>query len=395
MSTTTKLPVSILCVDDDQINLDILQRYLSASVDAIYFAANGREGHAVFLEKRPDIVLTDLLMPEIDGLEMSRMIRSVVPKIPIILLTSCSSIDFLGEAIDVGVNQFLPKPIAKEKLLTAMLRCYDIIDIERRIKDEHDRADAHLLRNLKLESLSVLARGVAHNFNNILTAIIGNAAMAMMRLPEDSPARKFLQNIEKSADRAAEIAKQMLEYSGNAGMMITPVNLNIVVLKMQSELDMILPVGISKIVTPADSLSFIKGDADQLRQVVMNLFLNAIEAMKGHGGSIRISTGCMVCSRSYLNSCWFSDGATEGEYVFLEVSDNGCGMNKETISRMFDPFFTTKFIGRGLGMAAVMGIVRWHRGAIHILSTQGVGSTFKILFPAISEQAEESGGKHA
>ncbi|MEI6208181.1 MAG: response regulator [Desulfuromonadales bacterium] len=389
-----RFPVSILCVDDDPANLDIMTRLLSGRVETMLVAADGREGHALFVENRPDIVLTDLMMPVIDGLEMSCLIRSIAPRVPIILLTACNSIDFLSKAVDIGITQFLPIPILKEKLLVAIQRCYDIIDLERRLKEERERAEAQLLRTRKLESLGVLAGGIAHNFNNILTAIIGNAELALMLLPPDSDAVDCLKSIENSAGRAAVIAKQMLDYSGKSCFISTEIDLNDLLEKMQEILEVTVPGTVTRLFVPASSLCPVKGDATQLRQVVMNLVINAVEAMGDHVGTLRIATGCMECSPSYLDDCWFEDGTAEGKFVFLDVSDTGCGMDKDTIAKLFDPFFSTKFTGRGLGMAAVLGIVRWHKGAIHIVSEPGAGSRFRILFPAIPESAVHAAGSY-
>lgn len=389
MSHIPVFPVSILCVDDDADNQFILSRHLAKSVDMVYVAADGLEGYELFLDKRPDIILTDLMMPGISGLEMSRMIRAVEPKVPIILLTSCSSIDFLAEAIDVGITQFLPKPILREKLLTAMQRCFDGIDLERRLKSEQERAEASLLRIRKYESLGILAGGVAHNFNNILTSIIGNAQFAMMKLPPGSPAMQQLQNIDKSAVRAAKIAQQMLDYSGKGVVRITEINVNDMLEKMRDTLDVTIPKNITRTFAPIADPGIIKGDPERLRQVVMDLVINAVEAIGEGEGTINIATGSTVCNNACLDSCWFRDGAEEGLFSFLEVSDNGCGMEPTVIAKLFDPFFSTKFIGRGMGLAAVLGIVRWHKGAVQIDSTPGAGSTFKILLPSIA--ASEGG----
>jgi signal transduction histidine kinase len=284
----------------------------------------------------------------------------------------------------------------KAKLLTALQRCYETIDLERCLKREHELAEEHLLRSQKLESLGVLAGGIAHNFNNILTAIIGNTSLAMMRLPDDSPATKFLKSIEASATRAAEIAKQMLDYSGNGFMRVSLINLNELLGNMQSALEMAVPNTISKRFIPLASSFSTKGDAGQLRQVVMSLVINAVEAIGDSNGTIGITSGSAAFDRAYFDSCCFENTNSEGIYVYLDVSDTGCGMDKETIDKLFDPFFSTKFTGRGLGMAAVLGIVRWHKGAIHIESAPGAGSTFRILLPVSTETgAILTGGEHA
>lgn len=386
MDSIKKFPVSILCVDDEPMNLDILNRHLSKSVNAMYTAQNGNKGYEMFLEKRPDIIITDLFMPELNGLEMSKMIRSVDPKIPIILLTSCNSMDFLAEAIDIGVTQFLQKPILREKLFIAMQRCYETIYLQSRLIEEHERAEAHLLSSQKLESLGVLAGGIAHNFNNILTAIIGNVAIAVMKLPKDSPAIKFMKNVESSAMQAAEIAKQMLDYSGHGGVMLVKIKFNELIDSMNQQIKAIIPNNINLIINNPDFSFPIKCDKAQIRQVIKNILVNALEAIDKVEGKIEITTGSMKCSRDYLESCCFDDVAIEGDYAFLEISDTGCGMNQETVAKIFDPFFSTKFTGRGLGMAAVLGILKWHNGTINIISKESEGSSVRILIPEYSEE---------
>jgi signal transduction histidine kinase len=215
-----------------------------------------------------------------------------------------------------------------------------------------------------------------------------------MLLPPDSPAVECLKNIEASADRAAGVAKQMLDYSGKGGFVKEKINLNALVEKMRNSLETAVPSQVHLSFEPSDALSLTRGDPSQLQQVVMNLATNSVEAIEGRNGTIRIKTGCMKCNQDYFATCWFYDGTAEGDYVFLEISDTGCGMEKEIIKKMFDPFFSTKFIGRGLGMAAVLGIVRWHKGAIHLSSEPGIGSTFRILLPVIPESAASSTGRN-
>ncbi len=264
------------------------------------------------------------------------------------------------------------------------LNCSFVRDLRerKRVEDERLHLEQQLLHAQKLESLGVLAGGIAHDFNNILTSIIGNTDLALLHLEPDSPVKDKLERIEQGAVRAADLARQMLAYSGKGQLAIDILDLNRLV---EDTLHM-LEVSISKkAVLHLDlhqPLPWVEGDATQLRQVLMNLVINASEAIGDQSGVIALSTGCMVCSRPYLKDVWLDENLQEGTYVFLEVADTGCGMGKETLSRIFDPFFTTKFAGRGLGMAAVLGIVRGHKGAIKIHSEPGKGTTFKILLPA-------------
>ena len=257
-----------------------------------------------------------------------------------------------------------------------------------RAEDERLALERQLLHAQKLESLGVLAGGIAHDFNNILTAIMGNAELALLRLNPESPALDNLRRIETSAVRATDLARQMLAYSGKGKFVVEPIDLN----RLVEEMGHMLEVSISKKAilryNLEQPLPSVEADATQLRQIVMNLVINASEAIGNKSGVIAITTGCMYCDRSYINSVWLKENIAEGLYVYLEVADTGCGMNKETQVRIFDPFFTTKFTGRGLGMAAVLGIVRGHKGAIKVYSEKGKGSSFKILLPAGNKPAE-------
>lgn len=267
-------------------------------------------------------------------------------------------------------------------------------DITERKEAEEQRLklEQQMLHVQKLESLGILAGGIAHDFNNILLAITGNASLALMRLGAESPAVHHLQEIEKASDKAADLARQMLAYSGKGRFVLDALNLNQIV----EEMTTMLQVSISKKVLIryhlSNPLPTIVADATQIRQVVMNLAINASEAIGDQNGAISISTGCMECDLNYLRETWIDQNLGEGQYVYLEVADTGCGMDQETMKRIFDPFFTTKFTGRGLGMAAILGIVRGHRGAIKVYSEPGKGSTFKLLFPASDRPIELRGG---
>ncbi|NTV48955.1 MAG: PAS domain S-box protein [Geobacteraceae bacterium] len=258
----------------------------------------------------------------------------------------------------------------------------------KRAEDERINLEKQILHAQKLESLGVLAGGIAHDFNNILTSVIGNADLALMRINPESPAVDNLRSIEIAAARAADLAKQMLAYSGKGKFVISNHDIN----GLLEEMLHILQVSISKkavlrlnLTRPLPS---VEADATQLRQIIMNLVINASEAIGDKSGVIAITTGCMDCDSSYLKDVWLDENIGDGLYVFIEIADTGCGMDKETLSKLFDPFFTTKFTGRGLGMAAVLGIVRGHKGAVKVYSEPGKGSTFKILLPASSKPAE-------
>ena len=246
---------------------------------------------------------------------------------------------------------------------------------------EHRKLEQQMLHSQKLESLGVLAGGIAHDFNNLLTGILGNADLAREELSPLAPARVSLHGIEVAARRAADLCRQLLAYSGRGRFLIQPINLQ----ELVEEMGHLLSVSISKKVVLkfhfGQNLPAVEADATQLRQVVMNLIVNASEAIGERSGVISITTGLAHCDAAYLHGCFTSDGIKEGDFAYVEVADTGDGMDKATLDRIFDPFFTTKFTGRGLGLAAVLGIVRGHKGAIKVYSEKHRGSTFKLLFP--------------
>jgi two-component system, cell cycle sensor histidine kinase and response regulator CckA len=273
--------------------------------------------------------------------------------------------------------------VQKRRLITLILR--DSSE-RRRAEDERLRFLSQIQQTQKLESLGVLAGGIAHDFNNLLMAVLGHADLALDALPSSSEARDDLAEIRRAAQRATELCKQMLAYSGKGRFVIQPVEIQ----KVVEEMLHMLRVSISKNAVLklnfAPNVPNVDADASQLRQVVMNLIVNASEAIGERSGVINLSTGAMDCDRAYLSEAWLDEQLPEGMYVFIEVADTGAGMTAETRSRIFDPFFTTKFTGRGLGLAAVLGIVRGHRGAIKVYSEVGKGTTFKVLFP-VSQRA--------
>jgi PAS domain S-box-containing protein len=246
--------------------------------------------------------------------------------------------------------------------------------------------EQQVLHSQKLESLGVLAGGIAHDFNNLLTGILGNADLALAELSPVAPARESLGAIETSARRAAELCRQLLAYSGKGRFLVQPLSLT----ELVQEMGHLLLVSISKKVVLkyrfGNDLPAIEADATQMRQTIMNLIVNASEAIGDRSGVISITTGLAQCDADYLRTCFAADGVRPGDFVYVEVADNGSGMDKATQDRIFDPFFTTKFTGRGLGLAAVLGIVRGHRGAIKVHGEVGRGTTFKLLFPASDVQ---------
>jgi two-component system, cell cycle sensor histidine kinase and response regulator CckA len=264
-----------------------------------------------------------------------------------------------------------------------------LTDVTRLRQAERERQDTltKMLHVQRLESLGVLAGGIAHDFNNLLTAIMGNAALARDYMPGTNQAREYLGRIEKTSRRAADLCQQMLAYSGKGRFVIKPINLSELVEEMTHLLHVSIGKSIMLRLELPKELPAIDADVAQVQQVVMNLVTNASEAIGDKRGAITVATGLMDVDAQDLDSLGVEEQLQPGQYVYLEVSDTGCGMDDATQQRIFDPFFTTKFTGRGLGMAAVRGIVHGHNGAIKVYSEPGKGSSFKVMFPCSSEEA--------
>lgn len=263
------------------------------------------------------------------------------------------------------------------------------ITLRRRAEQEKLALDQKLQETQKLESLGVLAGGIAHDFNNLLTGILGNASLARMGLASDVEAQIFLKRIEETSQRAADLCKQMLAYAGKGRFVVQHVNISTLVESTMQLLQVSAAKGCILKYDLAPNLPAVAADITQLRQIIMNLVINAAEAIGTKSGIITLRTGLTRADRRYLSATYLAPDLPEGDYVYLEVSDTGCGMDAETKARIFDPFFTTKFTGRGLGLAAVLGIVRGHRGALKVYSEPGRGSTFKLLLPCVEGFSED------
>jgi CheY-like chemotaxis protein len=239
----------------------------------------------------------------------------------------------------------------------------------------------------KLEGIGLLAGGIAHDFNNILVAIMGNASLAQEMVPESSPLASVLGEIVGASERAAHLTRQVLAYSGKGRFVVEPLDMSAMVVDMARLVQPLIPSRVDLRLDLADRLPAVEADAGQMQQVVMNLVINAAEAIGDRQGSVWVRTGVRDVDSRYIQLALQNSDIEPGPCVFLEVRDTGCGMDEATLTRIFDPFFTTKFTGRGLGLAAVAGIVRGHKGAIRVASQPDQGSTFLVLFPALTSPA--------
>lgn len=495
---------TILIVNDAPDQLDLLGTLLQKSGYNIITAADGREGYEGVLAERPDLILSDVLMPRLDGIEMCRLIR----KHPDLLLTPILLVsgirkdsESVVEGLKAGADDYLETPYDPMRLITKVAclierkraeqalskseqryrdmveNAHDIIyshdlegnytsmnkageritgytheealklnlaqtvapeclekarqmlrrklagedvtayDLEIIAKDgrriaveldsriifedgvavgvqgiardvtERKQLEDQLRQAQKMEAIGQLAGGIAHDFNNLLTAITGYSDLTLKRLPHDNPLRRNVEEVKKAGERAASLTRQLLAFSRKQVLQPKVLDLNAVVSDMEKMLQRLIGEDIELQTALASELGSVKADPGQIEQVIMNLAVNARDAMP-HGGNLIIETENVFLNEEYATS---HIAVKHGAYVMLAVSDTGEGMSEETQSRIFEPFFTTKELGKGtgLGLSTVYGIVKQSGGNIWVYSEISQGTTFKIYLPRIDEAAQE------
>lgn len=352
--------------------------------------AEGKPIDYRFLEVNP-------AFEEMTGLQAKKVIgktvREIMPDIEYRWIEAYGKVALSGEpnsfedySADLG-KYFEVRAFSPEKGQFACI--FNETTVRRKLEAGRISLEKKVQQTQKLESLGVLAGGIAHDFNNLLMGLLGNVGLAQDKIPAKDPVQEELANIEASANRAADLAGQMLAFSGRGSFVVETVHLNELVREMAKLLEVSIPKKASLNYKLEDKLPGFEADPTQVRQVIMNLITNASEAIVEKNGIITFSTGVKSCDRHCLDTQGHPasiDPATklaEGPYVYIEVTDTGSGMSPETIEKIFDPFYTTKFTGRGLGMSVVLGIIKGHKGTIRITSgPEQEGSTVRVMFPA-------------
>ncbi|MFN7992966.1 MAG: response regulator [Bryobacteraceae bacterium] len=494
----------ILLVDDNSDMRDYLMRLLGGKYE-ILAAENGRVALDTLRDDLPDLVLSDAMMPEMDGFGLLQAIRADerTRRLPVILLSARAGEDAKVDGLGAGADDYLVKPFSARELLARVDACIKLArvrgaadaalrasesrfrrlfeanifgvffgvsdgsvaeandaflqmvgysredvkaglvrwdrmtpgsfaDLDRNAAEqlmqtgicrayekefirkdgsrvpvlmgaamlgepyhrqntavvfcldltERKRVEEQMLQTQKLESLGVLAGGVAHDFNNLLVGILGNASLALEGMDEADPNRTLLEDIMAASERAADLTKQLLAYAGKGRFMPEKVDLSALVRQIGNLIYASIPKHVQLQLDLKPGIPAVEGDPGQLQQLIMNLIINGGEAVDDHTGTVRVTTGVQRVFNGAEPRGFGSEPIPAGQYVFLEVQDTGCGMDEGTKARIFDPFFTTKFMGRGLGLAAALGIVKGHGGAVQVESTPAKGSIFRVLFPA-------------
>jgi len=260
------------------------------------------------------------------------------------------------------------------------------ISEQKSLEEERLRLKLRLQEMQRLESLSILAGGVAHDFNNVLQPIVGYAQLARMKTSSDSPVDVYLAKIEQAAGKAAQLSYRMLAYSGKWKFQFEAVPFSHLLEDIHRLLMPMVAEPVELHCLPVSNLPYIEADRGQIGHAVKALVTNAVEAIGDGSGTITIRADVIMADRALLDRTVMGDGLPAGKYVVLEVADTGCGMTPDIEAKIFDPFFSTKFVGRGLSLAAVQGIVRGHNGTIMVESRPGEGAAFTLLFPSESQQ---------
>ena len=392
----TEEPLRIAIVDDSaEDRLEIKAALLRGSTRRYEFheAATGDDG--LLLIRRltdegspPHCIILDVHLPRMDIFE----ILSGLPRedgqltMPVVAITGDLQFEQSRALIAAGAQDFVGKSwLTPDSLTRAVDSAIERHALMRALHDREAESRKLMLKlqhAQKMESLGVLAGGIAHDFNNLLVGVLGNAGLALAELPPEAPVRHEIEAIQTAAIRASELTRQLLAYAGRGRFVIGRMSLGRLVDEMGYLLSAVIPKNVLLKYHLAPDLPVVEGDPTQLRQVVMNLITNAADAIGKKSGIITIATSLIHADSGYLADTYLDDSLSPGYYVCLEVSDTGIGMSAETKAKIFDPFYTTKFTGRGLGLAAVLGILRAHKGAVKVYSEVGRGTTFKVLLPA-------------
>ena len=391
--TTEQLSGHVLIVDDDEIMRDAAFGSLIAAGFKVSVAENGVQAMEALEDLRPDIILLDVMMPEMNGFDTTRAIRQKADfaGVPILIMTALDDLDSINRAFEVGATDFITKPINWVILVERirfMTRAVQMMNAQQQLQKE-------LVQAQKMEALGTLAGGVAHDLNNVLSAIISYPELLLMKLDSDSPLRKPILTIQQAGQRAAEIVQDLLTLAkrGVSVKKVTHVNDIVSEYLHSPEHEKLVShhphISIETDLSP--DLLNVTGAPIHIRKTIMNLISNAAEAQPD-GGQISISTYNHKFSQPQMGV----EPIREGEFVALEIQDKGCGISKTDLNRIYEPFYTKKVMGRsgtGLGMAVVWGTVQDHHGYIDVISQPDEGTTFYIYFPAtreIAEPAQES-----
>ncbi len=371
--------VAILYVEDDADTREQLGQFLKRRAGRLISAVNGVDGLEKFTRLKPQIVVTDILMPEMDGLDMSSKIRDLDKSVPIIVTTAFEQTDYLLRSIDIGVDKYVVKPVNADRLHGALLDCAHRLRAEDLLRQQH-RLETEALRSKHLEALHVLAGGMAHDFNNLLQALLGFVYLAKAEARPGSKVQEYLEMADNCSVQARDLGERLLLVARAEKNVRHDTSLSSLVQAVVT--DMLNRTAISVEFDIPDNLPDVTCDDSQMLEVLTNLTHNSLEAMPA-GGRIRISASSGRFSGDDAMSL------PEGDYLQVTFADTGVGIAPEHLPKIFDPYFSTRDIGSqkgmGLGLALCDTIIRNHGGMIRAESPPGSGAVFHIWLPVTAK----------
>ena len=378
-----KSSLRILHLEDDRVDAELIQATLAS--EGIDFEAVRVETRGAFIDAVErggfDLVLADYNLPSFDGISALGIVQEKCPELPFIFVTGSLGEELAIETLKSGANDYVLKH-RPGRLVPAVRRAID----EVAARKERKQLEEQLHQSQKMEAIGRLAGGISHDFNNLLTVIIGYSQLLLGRLSEDDPMRSEIEEIEKSGRRAASLTSQLLAFSRRQVIQPRILDLNAVISDLDKMLRRLIGEDVELINLLDPTLASVKMDPGQVEQIIMNLAVNGRDAMP-QGGRLTIETRNVDLDEHFTESDLLMP---PGSYVLLSVSDTGCGMDIEMQERIFEPFFTTKPAGKGtgLGLSTVYGIVKQSGGDISVCSEPDRGTTFKIHLCATGERVE-------
>jgi two-component system, cell cycle sensor histidine kinase and response regulator CckA len=373
-------PLRVLLVDDSPDDAALVVRALTrGGRELTWERVQSEETLLEALKRRPwDVVISDWSMPSFSGEEALQVVKAAGVDLPFIIMSGTVTEETAVRAMRAGARDCVLKD-KLARLLPAVERELKESADRRRSAEALRRSDDQLRQAQKMEAIGGLAAGVAHDFNNLLSVILGHAELLRLDLNQSDPMYEGIDEIRGAAQRASELTRQLLAFSRQQVLEPRIADLNQIMLGMQKMLKRIIGEDVELKMLPAANLGKVIVDPGQIEQVILNLVVNARDAMP-KGGKLTLETGNFVLDEAIVAD---HVGAKAGPHVMLAISDTGTGMDDVTQTRIFEPFFTTKEPGKGtgLGLATAFGIVRQSGGTIWTYSEVDLGTTFKIYLP--------------
>jgi len=377
--------LTVLYVEDDPQVRNLSAAFLRRRVGKLLLAEDGVQGLETFRNEAPHLVVTDIMMPRMDGLDMTEAIRAEAPGTPIVVTTAFEQTHFLMRSIALGVDSYVLKPVQPDLFEAALLRCAHQLRAEEELR-RHERVERELLLARHHEALGILATGIAHDYNNLLQAILTSLETASLKVPTGSPAHQILGMSQRFADLAQHLGRQLLALGQAEGQFDHQGPLETLVEACVHKVLQVTGIGVTT--TFAPGLPPVCYNRERLEQALEALLTNACEAMP-EGGTLALSMDLQEVGLAALVG-----DPPPGTYLRVSLQDSGVGMSSALLPRIFDPYFSTKELGnkkgQGLGLALCRSIIQAHGGRITAESEAGRGSTFRIYLPVAGPELPET-----